>query len=307
MPRGHARPIPSQEIDRQCPQIPPFHLVPTVGYLLRRMIRDGAPSEWSPLMRLVASEIADDAHDPDAKVLPPSDAWPSPGPWSAMPIEGEYRYGEWHDGLTEVTGMSARAISRTLADLAAAGYDMRAPITDRDGKPVRDRRGRLVYAAKGHAVRFTVPHLPSRAEPQRSPETASNTLRQDGDPDRSPEVASIGGRETKGVDGWECSPDSASIESQRSPLLVPKVAESGDPIPSASPNVKTVPQAAAARLAEDQDPGALRLPQVANSKTGSSRLNEPGAGQAQHFPSNDSESTTAGTGTRARRPNAPAA
>lgn len=258
-------------------------------------------------MRLVASEIADDAHDPghEKDPLPSGDDWPDP--WSAMPIEGEYRRGGWKDGLVERCGMSARAISRTLADLATADYDMRAPITDRDSKPVRDKRGRLVYAAKGHAVRFTVPHLPSRGEPQRSPDSASNTLQPDSDPDRSPEMASIGDPETREVGDWESSPDSASIESQRSPLLVPKVAESGDPVPSASPNVKTVPQAAAARLAEDQDPGALRLPQVANSKTGSSRLNEPGADQAQHFPSNDSESTTTGTGARARRTDNPAA
>jgi hypothetical protein len=281
-----------------------------VGYKLRRMIRDGAPSEWSPLMRLVASEIADDAHDPgqDKDPLPSPGDWPDP--WSAMPIEGGYRHGDWKDGMVERCGMSARAVSRTLADLAEAGYDMRAPITDRDGKPVRDRRGRLVYAAKRHAVRFTVPHLPPRGKPQSSPEVASNGTLPTDDQDRSPDSASIGDQGAGGASDWESLPDSASIEAQRSPLLVPKVATFGDPVSSASPNVKTVPQAAAPRLAEDQDqdPGALRLPQVANSKPASSRLNDQQvADDAPHFSANDAESTTTGTGARARRTDTSAA
>lgn len=278
-----------------------------MGYKLRRMIRDGAPPEWSPLMRLVACEIADDAHDPgrEKDPLPSPDDWPNP--WASLPIEGEYRRGDWRDGLVERCGMSARAVSRTLADLAEAKYDMRDPITDRDGNPVRDRRGRLVYAAKGHAVRFVVPHLPPRAKPQSSPEVASNGTLPGCDSDSSPEVASIS---DQADDDWECLPDSASTDPQRSPLLVPKVATSGDPVSSASPNVKTVPQAAAARLAKDQDPepGALRLPQVANSKTTSSRLNDQQVtDDAQHFPRHDSERTTDGTGARARRADTPAA
>ena len=248
-----------------------------MGYALRRMIRDGAPPEWSPLMRLVACEIADDARDPDdgkdkAGQLAHRDEWPDYragklAAWSAKPIEGENRRGGWTDGLAEVCGMSARAVSRVLAELAAQGYDMRAPITDRDGKPVRDKRGRLVYAAKGHAVRFTVPYLPPRGEPLRSPEVAS-------------------------IDGWladiaeeECSPDSASIEAQRSPLLVSMVAESGDPVPSASPNIKTVPRPAAARLAQDQDQDQVQRLSVTNSQNRGVR---DGSGtvadDAHHFP-----------------------
>lgn len=53
---------------------------------------------------------------------------------------------------------------------------------------------------------------------------------------------------------------------------------------------------------------ALRLPQVRNSKTASSRLHgRQAADDAQHFSRNDAESTTAGTGARARRSDAPAA
>lgn len=53
---------------------------------------------------------------------------------------------------------------------------------------------------------------------------------------------------------------------------------------------------------------ALRLPQVRNSKTASSRLNDRQvANDDQHFPPHDSESTSTGTGTRARRTDIPAA
>jgi hypothetical protein len=54
---------------------------------------------------------------------------------------------------------------------------------------------------------------------------------------------------------------------------------------------------------QDQGPGALRLPQVANSKPASSRLNDQlVADDAQHFSRHDSERTTDGTGARARHP-----
>ena len=35
-----------------------------MGSDLYRMIRDGAPPDWTPAMRLVAMVIADDARDP---------------------------------------------------------------------------------------------------------------------------------------------------------------------------------------------------------------------------------------------------
>lgn len=273
-----------------------------VGYKLRRMIRDGATAEWSPLMRFVAEEIADDARDPgqDKDPLPSTGDWPHP--WSSLPIEGEYKYGDWKDGLAERCGMSARAISRTLADLAETGYDMRSPITDRDGRPVRDKRGRLVYAAKGHALRFTVPYLPPRAQPQCSPLPATFEIGDDGDGERSPEVASYHVSEAGGLHSL---PEVASIEPQRSPLLVPKVAESGDPVSSASPNIKTVPQD------QVQKPDALRLSQVRNSqKPASSRLNDQqAADDDQHFSGHAEIPATTVTGARgrARHPDNPAA
>lgn len=134
-----------------------------MGYQLRRMIRDGAPREWTALMRLVAGEIADDARDPDPDHPLPEGTWP----WSALPVEGrrDPASGEWRDGLAERCGVTARAISDALTQLARADYEMRTPVTDRDGRPVRDRHGRPVYAVRGHAIRFQVPRLQPRAEP----------------------------------------------------------------------------------------------------------------------------------------------
>jgi hypothetical protein len=125
-----------------------------MGYQLRRMIRDGAPAEWTPLMRLVAAEIADDARD----VIVPYSGEESGWPWSAIPVESGYdSAGRWREGLAERTGMSARAISRTLTELAAAKYEMRVAVGV-------DKNGRPVFACKGHAMRFQVPPLSPRRQ-----------------------------------------------------------------------------------------------------------------------------------------------
>lgn len=233
-----------------------------MGHELRRMISLGAPEEWTPLMRLVAFEIADDARDPrDGDPPLPEGTWP----WSKIPIEGLWRKGKWVSGLAERLGMSARAISRTLGDLAAAGYEMRKPVKDKNGCPVTDKRGRLLFTAPGHALEFHVPWLPLREVPrtppdsaareaqrwpevasdggQRSPEVASevvllpvdNPLRSpllasvqpDRTPLRSPEVATV---------QPERSPEVATNQPDRSPEVATTVAESGDPIPSVSPH-----------------------------------------------------------------------
>jgi hypothetical protein len=131
-----------------------------MGHELRRMIRDGAPATWTPLMRLVAAEIADDARDPSQR-----DQGEGSWPWSVLPIEGHQdSRGRWRDGLTERTGATADGISHALTKLARAGYEMREPIA-------RDKRGRPVFATKGHAMRFRVPPLEPRPEPQSSIES----------------------------------------------------------------------------------------------------------------------------------------
>ena len=105
-----------------------------MGNELYRMIRDGAPASWTPVMRLVAGVIADDARDPEPGQAATTAAGRGRRSRSAAAHRGS---GEWHDGLTERTGMSERAISRALTDLARAGYEMREQIgTDKRGRPV---------------------------------------------------------------------------------------------------------------------------------------------------------------------------
>jgi hypothetical protein len=114
-------------------------------------------------MRLVASEIADSVWaDPSQDSGDGSQL-----PVSTIPVEG-YRDkgGRWRDGLTERTGMSRRGIARALEDLAGQGYEMRQQMG-------MDKHGRPVYATKGHALRFVVPPLPPRPEPQRLPSTST--------------------------------------------------------------------------------------------------------------------------------------
>ena len=183
-----------------------------MGTELRRMIRDGAPPSWTPLMRLVAMEIADDARDPSSGV--PADG----PPWSALPVEGRWdRRGRWRDGLTQRCGVTQRAISDALTGLARAGYEMRQAIgTDRNGRPV--------FAAKGHAMRFQVPPLTPRPEP------SGDTSR---DIESTHESAAFS----------QSTHESATSNGQRSHSDVPKVAPGCDPIPSESPQIDLSPHA----------------------------------------------------------------
>jgi len=182
-----------------------------MGGELVRMIRLGAPAGWTALMRLVAETIADDARDPGQGG--------GERPWSAIPVRGYWSGDDdaiWRDGLTEQTGMSARAISRTLADLAEAGYEMR----ERVGK---GKNGRVVFTAPGHAMRFRVPRLPPRPVPERSPDMATDhgpAIAKDGDhtePERSPDLAE------RSPDLAERSPTMATPLSQVSPTVSPQV------------------------------------------------------------------------------------
>ena len=163
-----------------------------MGYQLYRMVRNGAPATWTKDMIHVAKEIADDARDPGDG----DDSWP----WSALPIKGHFdARGRWRDGLTERCGMSARAVSRALTDLASANYEMREAIG-------ADSAGRPVFTAPGHAMRFRVPPLLPRSAPERLPSTAS--------------VQHTNGRQNR---------------RERSPESTGTVAKYGDPISSGSP------------------------------------------------------------------------
>jgi hypothetical protein len=135
-----------------------------MGHELYRMIRDGAPASWTPNMRLLAAVIADDALDPSQH--PPADGG---RPRSAIRVRGGQSRsdGTWYDGITERTGMTERVISRTLTELARAGYEMREQIGT-------DRRGRPVFAYPGRTPRFRVPPLIPRGSP---PSTATSEAR----------------------------------------------------------------------------------------------------------------------------------
>jgi hypothetical protein len=203
-----------------------------MGHELYRMIRDGAPASWTGPMVHVAQAVADDARDPDGTQ--------DELPWSALSIQGRRdTRGRWRDGLTERTGMSTRAIRRALEDLADAGYEMRQAIG-------ADKRGRLVYAAKGHAVRFQVPPLMPRPQPQSSPDSATITApgpvdnpSRDMSPD-APKVAKDGQLYPPKVakDG-QLYPPKVAKDGQLYPPKVAKdaakVAKDGHPISSESP------------------------------------------------------------------------
>ncbi len=192
-----------------------------MGYQLYRMIRAGAPASWTPLMRLVAESIADDARDPvDSE---PADGWP----WSALPIEGYWdtRRDKWREGLTELCGMTARAISDALTSLARDGYEMREAIST-------DKRGRPVYAAKGHAVRFQVPPLQPRPVPDRRHQSAAS----DGSKGRT-RVRPDGSKGRTRVRPLQLQRSHQDV--QRSHSDVSKVAPGCDPVPSGSPQVNS--------------------------------------------------------------------
>ena len=147
-----------------------------MGHDLYRMIRDGAPPDWTPDMRVLALMIADDARDRGQG--PAGDGGLS---WSAIPISGGYDHaGKWHDGLTERTGLRKHAISRALTDLARAGYEMREALG-------RGKDGRVVFTAPGRGMRFRVPLIAPRDTPERSPDTSTDT------PGRSTHTASVDG------------------------------------------------------------------------------------------------------------------
>jgi hypothetical protein len=117
-----------------------------MGYPLYREIRDRAPDHWTPGERLVALMIADHADYNTRKA-------------TRLPLAGyrRERDGRWVDGLTDRTGLSAAGVSKALQRLAARWFEFRIPIAvGKDGRPV--------FAAKGHALDFTVPAIPQRAD-----------------------------------------------------------------------------------------------------------------------------------------------
>lgn len=99
-----------------------------VGYKLYREIKDHAPDDWTAGERLIALIIADDASDRTR--------------CSRLPL---YR-------LLEQSGYQDRMVRKLLARLAERGFEFRvSSAAAKDGRPV--------FATKGHAVSYRVPHM----------------------------------------------------------------------------------------------------------------------------------------------------
>jgi hypothetical protein len=105
-----------------------------VGHDLTRMVRAAMPAGWTAAERLVALLLADICNDRTRK--------PKPGYQVTAALLAE-------------SGLKESALSHILGSLAAKGCELRVPIST-------DKRGRPVYAAKGHSVDYRFPMLPPR-------------------------------------------------------------------------------------------------------------------------------------------------
>jgi hypothetical protein len=142
-----------------------------VGHDLTRMVRAAMPAGWTPAERLVALLLADICNDRTRK--------PAPGYQVTAALLAE-------------SGLKESALSHVLGSLAAKGCELRVPIST-------DKRGRPVYAAKGHSVDYRFPMLPPR-------ELEGRTL-----------VQALGSKAAPSCDLNGHSPhDAASFEGQRS-------------------------------------------------------------------------------------------
>jgi len=209
-----------------------------MGYELRRWFEDRLPQEISSGERVVALAIADLAWD-DSRI----------------------GYGrKFMEKLLHKTGFENEAqVGKVLGKLAARGIELRVPINGADGKPLRNRRGQLVYAHRGHQRTFRIPfasEFPGRPAPywddegERSPDRETNAWF---DGERSP----VG--ETFEA---ERSPSREGFEGERSPARESMVTQAGDPIPLTTPTFPpSVPDPRApkpaGRAASEKDDEAL--------------------------------------------------
>lgn len=102
-----------------------------MGYELYRHVLNHAPDEIDAAARLVLAVIADDAHEKTRK--------------SYLGM----------DLLSHRTGLLPDAVGKALRRLAKAGIEIRVPVgTDKRGKPV--------FAMKGHRTTYLIPVFPER-------------------------------------------------------------------------------------------------------------------------------------------------
>jgi hypothetical protein len=114
------------------------HRLPEIymGYKLRRWLAEALPDGLSSGERLVALEIADQAHEDTRRA-----------------------YGlNLMDAIVRRTGLSdPKQVGKILGKLAAAGVELRVPATDKAGQVIKDKQGRTVYACRGHMLEFRIP------------------------------------------------------------------------------------------------------------------------------------------------------
>ena len=219
-----------------------------MGYELRRWLEDRLPQEISSGERVVALAIADLAWD-DSRVA----------------------YGrKFMEKLLWKTGFENEAqIGKVLGKLAGRGIELRVPINGDDGKPLRNKRGQLVYAHRGHQRTFRIPfasEFPGRTAPhwgddgERSPDhnvhswhdAERSPARETFNAERSPAGGSFEGERSPGREGFR---------GERSPARESMVTQAGDPIPLTTPTFppSSTPRGAeaAGKAASEQDDDTL--------------------------------------------------
>ncbi|MEV5184210.1 hypothetical protein AB0K88_31160 [Streptomyces werraensis] len=193
-----------------------------MGYELRRWLEDRLPQEISSGERVVALAIADLAWD-DSRIA----------------------YGrKFMQKLLWKTGFENEAqVGKVLGKLAARGIELRVPICGADGKPLRNKRGQLVYAHRGHQRTFRIPfesEFPGRPAPywddqgEQSPDRDPHAWF---DGERSPDRETFEAERSPAREGFkgERSPGREGYRAERSPARESMVTQAGDPIPLTTP------------------------------------------------------------------------
>jgi hypothetical protein len=171
-----------------------------MGYKLRRWLADRLPDSLTSGERLVALEIADQAHE-DTRLAYGADLIPA---------------------VLRRTGFgNAKQLGKVWEKLNSRGIELRVPIKGADGGPLTGKDGRVIYAMRGHSITFRVPteaECPALKVPPQGdltpPETALD------DPERSPH---------RGTNEAERSPQGETKDRERSPHRGRKVPPQGDP------------------------------------------------------------------------------
>lgn len=182
-----------------------------MGYELRRWLADHLPADLTSGERLVILEIADLASDRTRRA-----------------------YGS--DTLATLirrTGFAtSNQLGKVLSKLAKRGLELRVPVTGKDGMPVVDSRGRLVYACRGRELNFIVPLV--------IPQGLNGCPTEQ---ERSPSKVTIEASESR--NGHPAGANGHPVGSQWSPCGMSMVTPQGDPSPQSPQDLLISPQESA--------------------------------------------------------------